>query len=506
MSRFLAIEWDSREARLAVASSRGSDIVVEHAFSVPLPPREEGKAVADKLIGEKIAAGLADARVRLTDALVAVGRSNIELKQLTFPPVPDDELPDMVRWQATREFHSLGDNWPLDYMPLAGGPADNRTVLAAAMSPELLAQMQETCTAAGLKPQRLVLRPSAAASLFLRTPEAAQHQIRLLVDLMADEADLTVLVDRDAVFLRTARLPGDVLSTPENCKPLLGEIRRTLAAAQNQLGGRKIEAIFLCGTQAEHTAVVGRIEQELGLPARLFDPMSGLKLDAGLKGKQPENIGRFAPLLGMLVDELENVPHGMDFLRPRRAPTPPSKRNTYALAGLAAVALVGAVSLFAWQRLASLDAEIVQLAAQSKSLNEEVTKARERERVVAEIKQWGVNDLVWLDELRELSQEFPDSKEAMLTHLRFGRHNDGGEMTLEGLVREASVVDQLEQRLRDERHAVEGRGRQQDKQRKEYSWQFKSAVVVKPMTGETKAPPVRQAAAKPAGARGAEAR
>ena len=36
MPRFLALEWDAREARVAVARTRGSDIVIEHAFAVAL--------------------------------------------------------------------------------------------------------------------------------------------------------------------------------------------------------------------------------------------------------------------------------------------------------------------------------------------------------------------------------------------------------------------------------------------------------------------------------------
>ena len=40
-------------------------------------------------------------------------------------------------------------------------------------------------------------------------------QVRLLVDLSADEADLTVIVDQKVVFLRRARLHGDPLTSAD---------------------------------------------------------------------------------------------------------------------------------------------------------------------------------------------------------------------------------------------------------------------------------------------------
>jgi Tfp pilus assembly PilM family ATPase len=487
MSRFLALEWDNREARVAVASAKGAGVLVERLLSVPLPGRdkdkdkekEEGRS-PDLQIGEAIGAALDAAGIRRADALVSVGRASIELKQLSFPPVPDEELPEMVRWQAMREFHSLGEDWPLDYLPLASSAEGNRTVMAAALSPEMVRQFQETCSKADLEARKMILRPVAAASLFLRSADAAQEEVRLLVDLVSEEVDLTVLVGRDPVFMRTARLPHEVTHSPENFKAPFPELRRTMAAAHNQLAGRKVQAIYLCGTQEEHGDLAQRMQADLGLPVRVFDPLKGLELSASLKSARPANSGRFAPLLGMLADEISNVPHGIDFLHPHKAPAPPSKRNTYVLAVAAAAAVVLLGAAITWQRLAALDQRIVTLTAESKGLDEQVKEAAAVEKSVAEIRQWTDGDILWLEELKELSERFPESKEAMLTNLRLSPHAEGGVISLDGLVGEPSTIDSLEQALRDEFHSVEGKGRTQDASNKKYGWTFKSAVIVKP--------------------------
>ena len=279
MARLVAIEWDAREARVAVASPRGEGIVLEQAFVVALGARAEGQSDDDRdaEIGDQLAAALDKHRVGHGQALVAIARAAIQLKQLSLPPAPDEELPDLVRFQAMRDFNSLGEDWPLDYVPLGNNPAEPRQVLAVALDPDLLVQIRGICQRAGLQAERLILRPYAAASLFLRRAASSEHRAGLLIDILGEEADLTVLVDETVVFLRTARLPAELMNEPESCRPLLAEIRRTLAAVTNQLGGQKVEAIYLCGGQAAHEVLRDHIAKEFGLALRTFGPAdSGL--------------------------------------------------------------------------------------------------------------------------------------------------------------------------------------------------------------------------------------
>ena len=48
------------------------------------------------------------------------------------PPAPDNELPDLIRFQAMREFGAMQSDWPLDFIPLDSDPEQPRSVLAAA--------------------------------------------------------------------------------------------------------------------------------------------------------------------------------------------------------------------------------------------------------------------------------------------------------------------------------------------------------------------------------------
>lgn len=482
MARLLALEWDDHEARAVVASVRGESAVIEEAFAVPLPPvGEQGGGDQDR--GKVIGAALSARRVGRAQTLIAVGRANIELKQLSLPPSPDDELPDLVRFQAMRDFNALGENWPLDFIPLTSEADKPRPVLAAAISPDLVKQIQETAQLAGVTPERLILRPCAAASLLQRSHWREAASAQLLVDVLAEEADLTVLVDGQVVFLRTARLPGDALAS-DGYRPLLGEIRRTVAAARNQLEGRKVEAVHLCGSGEDHAALAAQIEQGCDLPCRLFDPFAGLKLGGELSTAPPEQTGRFAPLLGMLLDEAESKPPTIDFLNPRRRPPPPDRRRAIVWAAAAVASVVLLAYFWFWSETAAMDDQIAQLEEQVRNQQALVAKFQETELAAKEIAAWTASDINWLDELRELSNDFPQAKDVLITQLRGGPRNDGGEIALEGYLREAATSDVLEASLRDGAHRVEGRGLTQDSSKEGYAWRFTTAMAVTPQDAE----------------------
>src|SRR6185369_11997106 len=353
MSRLIALEWDAKEARVAIGRKRsGGGVVIDQAFAVALPQRDDG-STAEPDVGASLAKVLSDHGVSRSEAIVAVGRANIELRFLSTPPVPAEELPDIVRFQAVRQFTTLGDDWPLDFVPLAPNADGGMNVLAAAIAPDLLKQIQKDCATAGITIGRLVLRPFAAAALLKGSAE--DGKCRMIVDLLRDEADLTVLIGSQVIFPRTVRLPtaeGEVLA-----RALLAEGRRTMIAAQNQLGGRRVEEVVIFGDGQHHASLKQLLEKELSLTVRLVDPFEHVEW-ADTKAKRPEYPGTFAPLVGLMLDEASGTAPTIDFLHIRKKAAPPNQRRRFVAiaAAIAAVLLLG-FFVMQWQ-LWTMDREL----------------------------------------------------------------------------------------------------------------------------------------------------
>jgi hypothetical protein len=472
MAELLALEWDAAEARVVVAAKHAGRTVIERAFAIPLgaEPSAGERAAAD--IGRSIAEGLAERGLARCDALVAVGRGSIQLREFQLPAVPDEELPEMVHLQAVQELSELDDSWLLDFMPIEAA-ADSRTVLAAAMGPELTGQVRAVCEAAGLRLRRIVLRACEAASLLGRVHTDPPDLPRLLIDLLDGEADLTAMAGSQVVYLRTTRLHAQGSE-----QELLAQIRHTMAAVHNRLGGRQIESVVFYGLGEPQATLARTVHESLDVRTELFDPFSTLELGPEFQQSPPAHPGRFAALVGALAAELDETPHAIDFLHPRRAPLPPSRRKKWIAAAAAAAVLLLAWLVYARIEQARLVGEIDRLTAESAALEKPAARADKIRANAAEISKWADGDIVWLDHFRVLSEHFPPAQGAIVNQLTFGPTSAGPEMNLRGQARDAATIGQMEQQLRSRWPRVISRGSREDSSQRLYSWRFETSVIV----------------------------
>ncbi|MBL9124700.1 MAG: pilus assembly protein PilM [Planctomycetaceae bacterium] len=484
MPRILAIEWDAQEVRFAVGNSqRGGALRIEQAGTGRLPELAEGERRTAGEVGDALRAALAEAKVRTTTALVAVGRTTVELRQLTLPPAPEEELAELVRHQAAREFTSSGEGAALDFVPASPDSPAARVVTAAALSEPQLSFTHEVCKRAKLKPRRILLHSFTAGAWLLRR---AREPVVLLVDRAEDDTDLTVLIDGKVFLSRTVRNASRALDAEaaageaagdENL--LVAEIRRTVIAVQNQAGGGTVAAIYVAGGDAESRELARQLQGELATPIEVFDPWSDVALGPALVGALPPRAERFTAVLGMLADEAEGRPAGLDFLNPRRKPEPANRRRLVG-AGVAAAVVAASIGLyFAWEKFAEVGDQIARLELQSKQLDQLVKRGAEKKAAVASIEEWSLGDVVWLDELRDLALRFPQPRDGVLLRMTLAaRPTGGGTVELEGLVRDPSIVGRMESQLRDEYHEINTRRVQESVQGKTNTWKFDSTLSV----------------------------
>ncbi len=478
MPRYLALSWNASEANGVVASPGGNRLLVEQVFTIPLAGGPSPGDAGEGSFSNRLAAELKSRRLGRIDTVVALGRESVELRPLALPAAPDEELPDLARFQALRQFSNLEEHWPLDYLPLSVPDDTARHVLAAAVRPELVQEVQHVCEAAGLKLTRLVLRPCATVSLVARCLGERNAGARLVVNLEADETDLAVMIDSHVTFLRQARLPADPLADVEHAASLVAELRRTMAAAQNQPGNRPVDSIVLLGSGDRYTRLAARISEGWSLAVDVVDPFEAIDWSSRAAAEQQGSIRTLAPLVGAAWDEAASAAPTFDFLHPRRRPAPPSRRNTYALAGLAAGLLVLAVMAASWIRGDRMHSEILYLQRNSKALDKNFEQAEKSEKEAAEIDQWVAGGVNWLDELRWLSDRFPTAEDAMLTQVKFVVNSGRGEITLDGVASDVDSVAELDRGLHDDRHRLAGKSKSETDARRPYGMQFRSSVRI----------------------------
>lgn len=508
MPRYLALEWDSRIARLAVAELAGGRAVLEKAVTFPFPVAAEGDvAFTNASRIDALAKQIIELGWNKLDATVCIGRSLLEIRTLQVPPVPADELPDLVRFQATRSFSNMTDDSPVDFIPLADAADGGKILLAAALPMQVLADVKRLVDKAGVRLNHLVCRPFAAAELL---PESyADGKFRLLVDLLGDEADLTVLAGRDVVFPRSVRLAPEEGASALS-RSLVAEIRRTMMAARNQLGGGMAEEIVLLGSSGQQGSIRQALADEFktSIPVQLLDPLTVLSGGLRAASTLPDSTSAFAPLLGVLSTEAANRAPTIDFLNPRRRPVPISYRPLLIKGSIAAAVLATVAFGYFYWTLSTLSGEIKTL---QKQLNEQTKLAEKGKPTLAstaKVDEFVSQDLVLLDELVTLSEKFPASQDARLEDLSVNTGTNGQPISavLQGGAASDQVISQIEQTLRDSRRTVFGNRAEKKTSIPGYPWTFSAELQFTPELPSEAAPAVPASEANKEGTKKEEAK
>ncbi|PQO25434.1 hypothetical protein C5Y96_24135 [Blastopirellula marina] len=479
MAKKLAIEWDSRSLRLVVARQRGSSIVVDQALHIPLPIPPEGtdpgpvESRVARLLTEQVAAhGLSK-----LPAIVAINRSSIELQVVTVPPVPDDELPDIVRYQAIRECTNLGDDGVVDFVKMPPTDDGKSRVHAAAISAKTLKSCQKLCDQAQIQPQSFYVRSFGSAHLVASQSRLA-GQTFLIVEPLEDRVELTVVSQSNVILTRSTRVPGEP-NTDHYTQALQGEIRRTMLAAQSKGTSESITQIVILGqpTSPETWRSLG---EDLKAKVEFLDPLSAEHVSSSVQ-VAPEIASQFGALIGTLLADGSAHQATIDFLNPRRKPDPPDRKRIFVLAGLAAASVVLMATYLMYSGIASRDAEIAELKENIAKLQKSNKPLIAIEDEVIEIDNWVTSDVQWLNELYRMSKQLPSADEMITTRIHMQPSNgEGGTTALEGYVADQSVIRKIETSLMDEHHAVLGKGSQERVYGDNYTISFQEYVTITP--------------------------
>jgi Tfp pilus assembly PilM family ATPase len=375
MSHILAIDWDRHEARGLLLSTGPTGSSVEGAWAVSLTTADMAGLTA-KQIGARLAAAMSGHLGGKLTTIIGAGRDHAQMKLMSLPPAPSDELPDMVRFQAEREFTALGSDAALDFIPLSGDAQTPHQVLAVAMSPAGMTEVRELCQSLGVEADRIALRACGAGALAHRAGTIAANKVALVVNPLTDEADLTVQAGEHVHLMRTVRLP-DASHGEGRQRAMIGEIRRTIAAARQQMVDSQVEEVVLCCSHAS-ADLANNLSEELEIPVTILDPVASAPSGLASQGVAAESLARFAAVLGVALAEADRRPPIVDFINFRRRREAQRFTRTHAIAAAAAAIAVlgigGNLWLKSWRaarELAAVQNEI-QIAEQSQKQYEKV--------------------------------------------------------------------------------------------------------------------------------------
>jgi general secretion pathway protein L len=174
-------------------------------------------------------------------------------------------------------------------------PKDPLVVLVGAARVEhVRARIDLVKEALGREPDRVGHGALSLANLVSITPELRSAEPVALVDLGGRRTEVTVLLDGEAVFVRT--LSRGVGSLPEGAPALAAELRQTLFAWVAD-GGTEVRAVHLVGGGAAASGADAYFAYELGVPVTA---LPRLAID-GVSPEQVTSLPRFAKAIALAL-------------------------------------------------------------------------------------------------------------------------------------------------------------------------------------------------------------
>lgn len=414
MPEFLAIHWDRRFAAVQGQVARGSvriTVRLTGEWPADVSPEQTPLKAGEWLKGELDRSG-ADAK----QTIVVLPRSAVLLRRIELPNVPEEELPDMVRFQAATASSAPLERLLLDFIPLpVPSDAPTRGVIVATVFKDRIDSIRTALGAAGRELTSVVMAPSAVGEWIAhleqqRGDDAAGTS---LVALYSDHRlNVGVMRQRRVVLAQSADFPDD--EPPPTPQRLLAEIGRMLVALESHGGSGKIDRAWCVGVSDEaRRSLAERFECDVR-EADLFGG-GAVTFPAGTTGDPVH----FASAAGALLGASGRMVEGVDFLDPRKPPVKRDLRKRRMAIGAAGLLLAAGVGWWILSSIESdLDRQIADLRLEDGKLTEMLKKGEPIVQTSNQLKEWHTRKVDWLDEYRKIERLSPGTSSLYLTDVR----------------------------------------------------------------------------------------
>lgn len=423
MPDFLAIDWEQDGLYGLDASVQKDRVRVRKSFRLKWP---EGLDVSanPQQAGEWLGGELKQLGVTAKQALISFAREDAVVRQLELPVTPDDELPELVRFQAATKSTVPIDQLHLDFLPLpyAEG-AETRDVLMATIANTRVERLRAIASAADFEIESISLSSVAAADLVARTEARRQltsDDPTLILSCHGERLEITLVRLGNVLTTHSTQLQGE--SEDANNKSVVAEINRLRVSMHRMLPDASIGRVWIFGGN-EHASLQATLADRLPCDVELLDPFE--VANATLEPR-PDDLAVYAGPLGMMLGRESQLIPGLDFLNPRKPVVKPDVRKQNAMIAAIAILVLLSVGIIWFQmKLASLDEQVTDRQSQVSEAKSTIKSGTSTMEAAALVNQWETGDVDVLEKLTELNDLLPGTERVFLSEVHVTAANSG---------------------------------------------------------------------------------
>ena len=441
MPNYLAIDWEKDQLYGLEADVSAGAVRLVRSFDLQWPDEvlsANDPSAAGKWLGSK----LQEHGISAAQVLVTLPREDAVVRHLELPPSPADELPDLVRFQASIKSTRPLDELLLDYVPLYNEVAgETKDVLMTTVAKEQTDFITKTLESAGLSLTSIGLAPIAAAELVARVEEQQAvnpNETSLLVCAHGDRVEISAIKRRNLLFTHSTRLMS-TNDASQHIQVILAEISRSFVALQKTLPDVSIVRGWIIAAPDEASTLAERLQERLSISTvsvpecqvKVIDPLNlsnatNAPIDVG--GSHAPYVGPSGILMWASGGRTEFV----DFLNPRKRPEVRDTRKYKVVAiAAAAVLVLGTGFTFRQMTINELESSYRSISGEVRDKKKELEPLLERVDKADTVQSWVDRRINWLEQTDELITSIDGTENYFLNDLRL---TTGGSGKLKGRI------------------------------------------------------------------------
>jgi len=451
MAEYLALDWDDQRlvGVIAQVASKGVEVraLLDFTWAEGEMPSEQPEAA-----GKRLRAELDKISAPNGSVIVSLPREEAIVRLLELPECSDDELPELVRFQAVTRSAVPLDKLLLDYLPLPTlHDVAGRRVWMATIGKPVADRVQAILSAARLEASAISLSSLGAAELVAHQPgiaTSAADPATLIVSRVDLRVEITAIWQNRIVLMHAATLSSH--DSPEaQISQVLAETSRATVALSSAAPSLEIGAGWLIGPPGDST-LADMLAERLGFKFHvLTDPAGTPGLSAEANSALAKSPLAWAPL-GLLLGQAAPRVDSIDFLHPRRQHPKPDRRKLYiGLAAGAVVLLLVGIWFAIQRRVWQLDDKIADITASNQKAQDLLKKNAPLLETAGWVEDWTRRDIDWLEQLRAIEQAKNGADKLYLTTFdaNVGARNTLATIVAAGRAKLPTDVEEIEDRL-----------------------------------------------------------
>ena len=447
--KIVALDWDARTLRLVHATVSKRGVKIERLLAAAIPQELEHPDPAQ--MGAHIRRVLDAERIATLHAVVDIPRDQAILKTLQLPSTRVEELPGMVEIQIARDLPFPASEAVIDFVLSAPPGEESSDVLVAAVRREVLHHYEAVLQHAGLKLERVGLRPYANQVAVAELLKHAVPEHVLFIDLGPTLTEIDVLRNAALTFSRAASviIPSGAAATMERgglslslpvdmaldssaetasaqpyragdsvIQSLFVEVTRSIEAYRAMDPGANIDHVVIGGDLGVEGILAETLQKRLGVTTQLYNPATsfGWEPDEGVAA------AAFASALGLVLSHADAGALHFDFRHPKRMESRVQRRLRKApLAAAVAILFIAAAGIVLAKTTKPERDNLARIEAEIAALQENEDDHKKFLEVVKLVREFDKGQLVWVDVLADVFSLMPSNEECLLTNLEMNQ-------------------------------------------------------------------------------------